>query len=105
EHGDGGRRFLPQGAEFQVSRAQLEELDRFVTHTLRQTAGQMAAGNIAADPFWRDEEHNACRWCDYRAACHFEPECGDSVRYRRKLDGKEFWSWLSQQEGGEEDGH
>ena len=105
EHENGGRRFLPQGAEFQVSREQLDELDRFITRILRQTAGQMAVGNIAADPFWRDGEHNACRWCDFRAACHFEPECGDSVRYRRRLEGKEFWRWLSQQEGGEQDGH
>ena len=105
EHGEEGRRFLPDRPEFQVSREQLEELDRYVTHTLRQTAGTLAAGSIAADPFWRDGEHNACRWCDYRAACHFEPERGDSVRYRRKLEGKEFWSWLDRKEGGEEDGH
>src|SRR5699024_3778104 len=93
-HGEEGRRFLPDRPEFQVSREQLEELDRYVTKTLRQTAGALAAGSIAADPFWHDGEHNACRWCDYRAACHFEPEQGDSVRYRRKLEGKEFWSWL-----------
>ena len=105
ERGDGERRFLPDRPEFQVSREQLEQLDRYVTRTLRQTAGTLAAGSIAADPFWRDGEHNACRWCDYRAACHFEPERGDSVRYRRKLEGKEFWSWLDRKEGEEPDGH
>ena len=104
EHGPGGRRFLPDRPEFQVSRAQMEELDRFVTRTLRQAAGNLAAGRIEADPFWRDGEHNACRWCDYQAACHFEPACGDSVRYRRGLAGEEFWSWLSRQEEGEEHG-
>ena len=77
----------------------------FTEPVLREIAAELAAGNIAADPFWRDGEHNACRWCDYRAACHFEPEQGDSVRYRRKLEGKEFWSWLDRKEGGEEDGH
>ena len=105
ERAGAGSRFLPNRPEFRVSREQLDELDRFVTHTLRRAAGELAAGDISADPFWRDGEHNACRWCDYRAACHFEPECGDRVRYRRKLEGKEFWSWLSRREGEEQDGH
>ena len=105
EHGGSGGQFLPDRPEFLVSREQLEALDRFVTDTLRKTAGELAGGVIDADPFWRDAEHNACRWCDYRAACHFEPDCGDSVRYRRKLEGKEFWSWLSRREEGEENGH
>ena len=39
-----------------------------------------AAGNIAADPFWRGPEKNACRWCDYAAACHFEEGRGGDCR-------------------------
>lgn len=104
EHG-ADKRFLPNRPEYQVSREQLRQLEGHINRTLHRAAGSLAAGDISADPFWRDGEHNACRWCDYRAACHFEPACGDHVRYRRGLDGKEFWSWIEQQEEGEADGH
>lgn len=105
EQGDGKFRFLPDRADYHVSEGQMAALDEYVTDALKKAAGQMAAGNIDADPYWHDGQHNACRWCDYRAACHFEECCGDRARYRKGISGKEFWSWMEQRKEGEEHGH
>ena len=101
---DGKYRYLPIGgkSDAAVSRAQLERLSQLVEDKLHQAAGDLAAGNIDADPFWRGEDQNACRWCDYAAACHFEPACGDKLRRQRALSAKEFWSSLEKADGEEE---
>lgn len=108
EHGEGGFRFLPVGegrggGECLVSPSQMDALDRYVAAALARAAGELAAGNIDADPYWQGAAQTPCRWCDYRAACHFEEGCGDARRYRRGVKAEEFWRWLAQRE--EEDGH
>ena len=65
----------------------------------------MAEGVIDADPYWHDGETNACRYCKYQAACHFEACCGDRVRYRKGISGKEFWQWLEGWKEGEGNGN
>ena len=60
----------------------------------------MKAGNIAADPFWRSPEKNACRYCDYAAACHFEPgRGGDCKRWLPGLSAQEFWTLVEETKG------
>ena len=71
---------------------------------LEGAAEQLSLGNIDADPYWHDKEKNACRYCDYAAACHFEEGCGDKVRRRKALSAGEFWELLKEKEG-EEHGH
>lgn len=93
-------RFLPDRAEYRVTGEQLELLDGYVTDTLEAAAGQMAAGNIDADPYWHDGQTNACRYCKYQTACHFEEWRGDRARYRKGVSGKEFWQWLEERKEG-----
>ncbi len=107
ERAGGEHRFLPVsggrgGTDSLVSQAQMDALDRFVTQALAAAAGELAAGNIDADPYWHGADKNPCRWCDYRAACHFEEGCGDARRFRRGVSAKEFWKWMEQRK---EDGH
>jgi len=104
----GAYRFLPVstgrgGADYLVSGEQMEALDEYITHALRAAAGELAQGNIDADPYWHGADKNPCRWCDYRAACHFEEGCGDMRRFRRGVSAKEFWQWMKDREEG--DGH
>ena len=66
--------------------------------------GELAQGNIDADPYWHSADKNPCRWCDYRAACHFEEGCGDLRRFRRGVSAKEFWQWMREREE-DEHGH
>lgn len=109
ERTEGQYRFLPIGEgrgkkDYLVSGEQMALLDEYVTDTLRGAAGQMAEGNIAADPYWHDEAHNACRWCEYKAACHFEECLGDKRRRRKNLNGPVFWAHMEQRKEGNKDG-
>lgn len=104
ERGEGKPCFLPDKADFRVTEEQMAQLDEYVMEALKKAAGQMAKGNIDADPYWHDGQRNACRWCKYQAACHFEESCGDRHRYRKAVTGKEFWHWMSVRKEGEKDG-
>jgi ATP-dependent helicase/nuclease subunit B len=108
EHTNGSYQYLPVGsagatkADYLVTAQQLDALDDYLNRALEGVADQLAQGNIDADPYWHDGDKNACRYCDYAAACHFEESCGDKVRWRRALSAAEFWETLSRKE---ENGH
>ena len=109
EHTAGNYRFLPistgqHSGDYLVSPEQMDALDEYITYALRRAAGEMAAGNIDADPYWHNADKNPCRWCDYRAACHFEEGCGDVRRFRRGVKAAEFWQWMKEREE-DEHGH
>ncbi len=106
--GEGGYRFLPlkvsksTGAitgEALCSAQQLGKLGRHIQKVLEDICRELKAGNIAADPFWRGPEKNACRYCDYAAACHFEPgRGGDCKRWLPGLSAQEFWTLVEETE-------
>ena len=105
--GAGGYRFLPLKVsrstgkitgEALASAEQLGKLGRHVQRVLEDICQELAGGNIAADPFWRGPEKNACRFCDYAAACHFEPgRGGDCKRWLASVDAQEFWEQIDQE--------
>ena len=107
--GEGGPRFLPvrvnrAGEITGESLVSAQRLGRLKLHTeriLREVCRELAAGKITADPFWRGEQSNACRYCDYAAACHFEEgRGGDCRRWLPRVDARRFWEQVEQ--GGEE---
>ena len=107
EHAEGGYRFLPVrllakggvSGEALVSAERLGKLERHTRRALGEVAAELAAGNIAADPFWRGPQQNACMWCDYAAACQFrEGKGGDRRRWLSKVDAEEFWQHLEEKE-------
>ena len=104
EHAQGACRFLPvsRGGDYLVTPEQMGLLDEYITRALRSAAGELAAGNIDADPYWHNDDQNPCRWCEYKSACLFEEGCGDVKRYRKAVKAAEFWDWLRRKE---EDGH
>ena len=106
EHTAGAYRFLPvstgrSSSDYLVTPEQMEVLDEYITAALRRAAGELAAGNIDADPYWHNADKNPCRWCDYKAACHFEEGCGDARRFRKGVKAAEFWQWMKDREEGE----
>ena len=107
ERAQGGEyRFLPVGAgrggaDCLATGEQMDALDRYITAALASAAGELAAGNIDADPYWRGADQTPCRWCEYRAACHFEEDCGDRRRFRRGIKAAEFWEWMEKREEDE----
>ncbi|MEA4955762.1 MAG: PD-(D/E)XK nuclease family protein [Pseudoflavonifractor sp.] len=113
EHTDGeAPRFLPvrvsRGSgtltgDALVSAERLGRLEQHTRRILADIAAELAAGNIAADPFWRGPQQNACQWCDYAAACQFrEGVGGDRRRWLPSVKADEFWAGL---ETAGEDGH
>ena len=101
-----GIRFLPVKlsktgdftGEALVSRRRFARLERHVQRVLREICRELASGSIAADPFWRGPEKNACRYCDYAAACHFEEgRGGDCRRWLRSVSAEEFWQRLEEE--------
>ena len=108
EPGAEGYRFLPLKVskttgqitgEALATAEQLGKLGRHIQRTLEDICQELAGGNISADPFWRGPEKNACRYCDYAAACHFEPGRGeDCRRWMPGVSAQEFWAGLEQPE-------
>ena len=78
-----------------ASAEQLGRLGRHIQRILENICQELAAGNITADPFWRGPDKNACRFCDYAAACHFEEGSGeDCRRWLPSMDAKTFWEQI-----------
>jgi len=105
--GEQGVRFLPvkQNRAGQLTGEALVSLERFgrlerhVNRVLREICRELAAGNIAADPFWRGPDKNACLFCDYAEACHFEEGRGGDCRRRLAgVSAEEFWEQLEKEE-------
>lgn len=101
EHTDGDFRFLPlrllsKGGikgEALVTAERLGKLERHTRKILGEVAAELAVGNIAADPFWRGPQQNACQYCDYAAACQFR-EGKDRRRWLPKVESEDFWDSL-----------
>lgn len=107
EHPDGeGIRFLPVKVAAKtgaisgpalVSAERLGRLDQHIRRVLDEIGTELAAGTITADPFWKGPEQNACRYCDFAAACHFEPGRGtDQRRWLPKVKPEQFWEQVGE---------
>ena len=73
-----------------------------VRKNLDSMARELKTGSIAADPFYRSQQENACVNCEYFDACHFsDGENGEKCTFRPNLSPEKVWSLL---EGGGGDG-
>ncbi|MBR4424428.1 MAG: PD-(D/E)XK nuclease family protein, partial [Oscillospiraceae bacterium] len=105
EHGDKPR-YLPvkfnrldEGSLASAER--LGILSRHVDKTLRALAASLQRGSIEADPWFRSQLDNACRYCDWAEACHFD-ESRDKRRNLVSMRTEEVWQKL--EEGSAEHG-
>ena len=65
-------------------------------------AGELARGNVDADPAYRTPQDGACRWCAYASACYFRPGSGtDRRRILKKTSPAEVWQNIDEQLGKE----
>lgn len=104
EHG-GGKKYLPvklskEGCFTGDSLAGLEQLGRLSSHIdkmLLQISGGIRKGSIDAEPYFKNENDNACLFCDYKAVCRFSEKDGDSRRYLKKLDTDETWALIEKE--------
>ncbi len=109
EHpGEGGIRFLPLKVSARtgeitgdslITAGQMGRLGAHIDKLLNAICSEVAAGSITADPYWRGPERNACLYCDFAAACHFEEGRGDDKRrWLPTVKNQEFWSRLEENE-------
>ena len=70
-------------------------LGRYIGDTLEKLAAELRAGSVAADPWFRSAQDNACAFCDYREACLFD-EGRDCWRVRTKLTPAEAWEKIEE---------
>ena len=80
--------------------ADLERLGLLSRHIKKELGGmakQLRAGSIAADPWYRSQQENACLSCDYAAACAFrDGQNGERSRYLAKLSPEEVWAKMEE---------
>ena len=81
-----------------ASAEQLGQLAGHVRRTLTGMARQLRRGSIAADPYYRSQQENACLNCDYFDACHFaDGENGESCRFQSRLTDGKVWGALEKE--------
>ena len=105
-----GLRFLPLSVSSKtgeirgsalVSAQRLGRLKLHVGQILSEICLELKSGEIGADPFWRGPNRNACLYCEYAAACHFEECLGeDRRRWIPSVSNEAFWAYLEEQEEG-----
>ena len=71
------------------------ELSRHIKETLSDLAEELHSGSISANPYYRGSAENACLYCEFLDACHFD-DTKDKTRYVQKLKASEFWEKLGE---------
>ena len=104
EHGE-DKRFIPvkfkSGKASGDALASLEQMSLLSSHireSLTEMARELGSGSITADPYYRTQQENACRNCDFYDACHFaEGENDEHSRYLPKLPDSKVWDMLGKE--------
>lgn len=99
EHG-GASRFLPSSAQYRLTKAKFEMLERRVERATKEVVRRISGGEIEARPSVWSKDRSACNHCDFKAACKFDPSGGrDSENLRYSVGHDAFWEKLSGEEG------
>ena len=79
---------LLPGGDGRASAEQLKELEKYVFSMVASLMDQTAGGDITSDPYFLDNNDNACKYCPYQKICRDRPE----KRWLRKVKTvDEFW--------------
>ena len=105
EHGE-DKRYIPvkisrgkPNTDALASAERLGLLSRRIKTELRGMAGQLRAGSIAADPYYRSGQENACLNCPYAAARQFvDGQGGEKCRFLVRLSADEVWQKMEEAE-------
>jgi len=104
ENGD-SKRYIPvrigKTGEFSgsslVTAERLGRLSKHIDKLLIQVGRELRSGYLAADPYYRSPQEDACRVCDYRQACAFGTCPGDDRRHVTRLKTPEVWDLLEKE--------
>lgn len=68
---------------------QFSMLRSFIYQFLRNMVDDIASGNVTANPYTRDAQKSACRYCPYSAICHKSDVAGRRVY--QAINAERFW--------------
>lgn len=77
---------------------QMEQLRDYIYAEVGRLIDKISDGSVAPDPYYRGQERDVCRYCDYRDACHLDAY--GSRRPFQAVKEKDFWEKI----GGESHG-
>ena len=78
----------------------MESLLMLAKKKSEQTLSRMLEGEFAASPAARKKNQEACKYCDYKSVCRFDPKRpGCRVRMLKTIKQDEFFTLI----GGEAD--
>ena len=83
-----------------VNADQLAGLERFVNESVCAMIDELLSGAVRQNPIVRGAASSACRFCDFRTACH-KDAWKIAQRNRKRVSADEFWRQI---EGGRHDG-
>lgn len=72
-------------------------LARFAQGKLIEMGRELKKGSMEAAPC-RHGQALQCDWCDFKAACRFDPSLGDYVRALEHVKDEEFWARIEEKE-------
>ncbi|HCJ09900.1 MAG TPA: ATP-dependent nuclease subunit B, partial [Clostridiales bacterium] len=84
----------PKASKGLLSRDEMDLLLRFTRLRIRDLASGILRGRVSVAPYRRGTAETACRWCDYRAVCRFDPTAGDDYRRLPWPDVSEVWKLM-----------
>lgn len=80
-----------------VTPEQMELLRAHLLSGLRDLAGQMLEGLVAAAPL-QSKNFDACAYCDYRAFCAFDRELTPNIKRLPRQKAKDIWQALEREQ-------
>lgn len=91
-------------ADSLASAEQMGKLKSFLSESIASVSQELSSGSIEAEPAYRSESDNSCKWCPYLRICRFD-ETKDKRRYLTKIKPAEFWSELEEKHNGQTGAH
>ena len=78
-----------------MDREQMRQLKAHVFETLRDLVDQVASGNVEPNPYTRGNDYSACRFCAYKAICHYVTVPGR--RNYAAMNAERFWQEIGKE--------
>jgi len=77
-----------------VSSEQIDLLEKHINKMMKNAAEEILHGEIRAMPMFKNDNDNACLYCDYRVVCNFDDAEGGRRRFIKKIKTSEIWEKL-----------
>lgn len=79
-----------------VAPGQWSALERYIRRLLAGLVDRLAGGCVDADPYFRGDANNACRYCKFGSVCSREGQTGK--RSFRRISEEEFWEQIERED-------